>query len=138
MNYADFLVYGMATVAVGSVLWSARSLYSNNRTYKDRMVLIDACRSHRRMLDFYEEFERIDYDAHFKEVMWFRNPWKLYSVKLIDFLRHANAIDHDVWVEARAVAYMREKQALDITQMAISEAESAQGSNTAYRKSRNG
>lgn len=80
----DFFANVLLVAAGFSIVWSGWSMYCNNRTYKDRLYLLD-CIKYSDVQDFnkrmqmYDQFNIVTYDDHHRELFWRRDPWKLYA-----------------------------------------------------------
>lgn len=72
--------YGWATVRLGI------ERKANQKTYSDRISLIDAIRgaglSGEQHRQFHELFELVSYTQHYREILAGRDPWALYDSRL--------------------------------------------------------
>lgn len=75
------LIFGFySSVLVGLGAWYARATYANNRTYAQRLAIIDSWDflegpAYLRAL---ESFRAVAYADHKREVFWGRDPYRLY------------------------------------------------------------
>lgn len=74
-----FVAYGLVLLVLA--VWYARQVYANNRTYDQRLAIIESW-------DFLEDdaylsavasFRSVAYSDHKREVFWGRDPYKLYT-----------------------------------------------------------
>lgn len=84
----EVLIIGGLALFLGWFLWG---LHCNQKTYDQRIYLLH--KMHQRwsgtekLWDGHNEFERVSYDNHFKALLWFRNPWKLYRNEIQELMK---------------------------------------------------
>ena len=88
MNAIEIFFISIVISVLYYVIWGS---ICNNKTYKQRTVLLNRVHAKYsgtvRLYEWYSEIDRVSYDAHFYELIWFRDPWKLYSNQIQELVK---------------------------------------------------
>lgn len=88
MNWFEIILLS----ALGcTFLWMILSLIANNKTYNHRIKLLNRISNRYSRTDefwiYHKDFDDVTYDEHYKELFWFRDPWKLYSNRIQELMK---------------------------------------------------
>lgn len=77
---------GICVAALGWCIWG---LSCNQKTYWQRKAILDAIaaatdRTIRN--DLWDAWRLVEYEDHFKSVLWFRDPYRLYPAALLELI----------------------------------------------------
>ena len=76
----------LGLIGIGGMIWCTWASYCNNRTYNQRLEIIDLI-AEKGNFRMWSEFDRVDYADHARALERFKDPYKLYPQTIQDLIK---------------------------------------------------